>query len=89
MIHGLGTFTLQIWRERNFFVNRPKRSGLVCFALSDYANDITKKRQDIAMQNTMKEPSPEQGQTFLKMDDVDEKLERIQDEMEKYWCEKY
>lgn len=62
---------------------------LICLALGVYSNDLVRTRQDMARQLITREPSPEQVQRILKMDDVEKQLKFIEDAMEKDWCEKY
>ena len=73
--------------EEDSFVNSIR--GLICFALGVYANDIIKTREDIPWQIVIREPTPEQVKTFLKMDDVGRQLKMIQIAMEKDYCGKY
>jgi hypothetical protein len=61
---------------------------LICFALGIYGNDLIQTKQDISIQVTLRKPSPEYVQAFLKMDDVERQLGIIQVAMKKDWCEK-
>jgi hypothetical protein len=72
--------------EEQSFANSIR--ALICFALEVYAIDLIQMREDIPRQVIIRKPNPEQVQALLKMNDIEKRLEFIEDAMEQDWCGK-